>query len=73
MRDCVARAARLQEHSWAAPLPAQHGERGKRHSGAPTLGRQTEQGQRHLRPKRRGGGPVVVGGRESRPHGEGDQ
>src|SRR5947209_6548162 len=31
------------------------------------------QEQRHLRPDRRGGGPVVVSGRESRPQGEGDQ
>jgi hypothetical protein len=31
------------------------------------------QGQRRLMPCERGGGPVVVGGRESRPQGEGDQ
>jgi hypothetical protein len=63
----------LQEHSWAPPLSAVHGERGKRRTGARTLCKQEGQGQRRLMPDRRGGGPVVVRGRESRLHGEGDQ
>ncbi len=64
---------RLQEQSWAPPLPAEHGERGKRRSSAHTLSMQDGQGQRRLMPGRRGGGPVVVRDRESRLQGEGDQ
>ncbi len=50
-----------------------HGERGKRRFGAHSLREQDGQDQRRLLPERRGGGPVLVRGRESRPHGEGDQ
>src|SRR6266540_6719528 len=31
--NCAVRTARLQEQSWTPPLPAEHGERGKRQSG----------------------------------------
>jgi hypothetical protein len=72
-QNCVVCATWLQEQSWAPPHPTEHCERGKRPRDAYARHLEHGQGQRRLMPRGRGGGPVVVGGRESRPQGEGDQ
>jgi hypothetical protein len=72
-KNCVVYEARLQEQSWAPPHPTEHGERGKRPLDVHARHAEHGQGQRRLMTCGRDGGPVVVGGRESRPQGEGDQ
>jgi len=75
-KTCGVVVAMLQGHSWAPTLS--NGSRANvgttpavpDPASSPLVGGKT---RRRLTPAGWGGGPVVVGGRESRPHGEGVQ
>lgn len=76
MNVCGVAVARLQGKSWA-PIPSidQRVNAGTVPESPSPPASQVGGGQAHRRlmARGRGGDPVVVGGRESRPHGEGDQ
>lgn len=75
-KDCGVPMARLQGNSWApTPSTGCTVNVGTVVEPPSPPASQVGDGQDHRRPmaSRRGGAPVVVGGRESRPHGEGGQ
>jgi hypothetical protein len=76
MKDCGVVVAMRQGHSWAPPWSSGHVVNVGTVPAAPHLlvfGLVGGKVRRRLMPPGRGGGPVVVRGRESRPHGEGVQ
>ena len=77
MKVCGVAAAMLQGHSWAPTLsngsPVNVGTTPVAPSAASSLLLVAGKARRRLTPPGWGGGPVVVRGRESRPHGEGVQ
>jgi hypothetical protein len=68
MNDCGVAVTKLQGHSWAP-----HPSNGSRVNVGTAASVPTGRARRQPMPMKRGGGPVVVRGRESRPYGEGVQ
>ena len=76
MKDCGVAVAMLQGHSWApTPLKGSRVNVGTIPVAPAPTSSQLAGGKvrRRLKPSGWDGGPVVVRGRESRPHGEGVQ
>lgn len=76
MKVCGVVVAMRQGHSWAPPWTSGHAVNVGTVPVVPHPAMMVSLGgkaRRRLMPPGRGGGLVVVGGRESRPHGEGVQ
>jgi hypothetical protein len=76
MNACGVVVAKRQGHSWAPPWTSGHAVNVGTVPTVPYLsvfGLVGGKARRRLMPSGGGGGPVVVRGRESRPHGEGVQ
>ncbi len=75
-KDCGVLVAMLLGHSWTPPPSTGRSVNVGTASGSPyPPASQAGDGQARRQPmgRERGGAPVVVGGRESRPQGEGEQ